>query len=361
MSQTIIEPRLLKDMMNEEDVMMVMDILGIQYKHVQGKLVSTCPDPKHNDRKPSWDINVTKGKKFCIHSCFSCGYSGDIISLIQDRLKHESRLESLKFLSGLMKNKLTEEFMYQRNLNQKMKFFEIRIKKKVKIDLPNEFELVQEGDAYYKYLQKSRRLSDSIIEKAEIGKCMIGYYGKRVVVPIRFQKKIVFFFARNNDNIRNVDKASRGWYPKYCKSSEVVYPYDWLDFDLDYVILVEGVFDCLRLWSIGYKNVVCMFGNKISNAQAKLLEPFKHIIMIPDADGEIDLDKGEATKGMLMVLHAYEKLRFNHKVEWVHIPKDYDPNDVPENILKLAFKNKTGFHSKKKSRIKVDYSIKKLG
>lgn len=358
----ILDPQMMKELMTVDDVQMILDVLGIKYRRNGIKsLVAKCPNPAHIDKKPSWDINIQKqNKRFCIHSCFSCGFSGDIIGLVETCMGLKNRFQALKFISNLLNKTLTEEFLYERNLMDKKKFFEIRKIKKLKFKMPEEWELVNEDDEYWDYLTGDKRqLTPEIIERAKLGKCETGYYRKRVVAPIYFNKEVVFFFARNNDDIRTVAKDARGWYPKFSKSSYYVYPYDWLDFDLDYVILVEGVFDCLRLWSMGYKNVVCLFGNKISEIQAQLLFPFKTIILVPDADGELDLEGGASTKGMLMVQYAHERLIHEHQVKVVWIPEGNDPGDVPEKDLKKAFQKMTSIFKKPKGHTVVDYSISK--
>lgn len=355
----ILDPQLLKELMTPEDVELVLDVLGKDYKRIKGKLVGKCPNPAHIDRKPSWDINVQKNSgKFCVHSCFSCGYSGDIVGLVKDTLNLDSRLKALKKLNEILNKTLDEEYLYERNLTHRKKFVEIRKSKKLKFSMPTEWEMIQEHDSYCKYLL-SRGITWEIIEKAHIGKCETGYYAKRVVVPIYFNHKPVFFFARNNDKIKTVSKEKRGWYPKHSKSSEYIYPYDWIDFSLDYIIIVEGTFDCLRLWSLGYKNVVCIFGNRIHKTQVDFLKKFKRIILVPDADGELDLKNGESTKGMVMIQTAYEHLIHDAVIEIVNLPRGNDPGDVHPKKLFEAFRNPQKIFKSQKTATEIDYGIKK--
>lgn len=64
-----------------------MDLTGILSKagirpvrSAHGEVFALCPNPKHDDHRPSWSINEQTGK----HHCFSCGYSGSLTSLLLD-------------------------------------------------------------------------------------------------------------------------------------------------------------------------------------------------------------------------------------------------------------------------------------
>jgi DNA primase len=59
------------------DVGKVLAKLGIAYRQQGNELHALCP--AHEDRKPSWSINVATGQ----HHCFSCGWGGGIATLVQ--------------------------------------------------------------------------------------------------------------------------------------------------------------------------------------------------------------------------------------------------------------------------------------
>ena len=56
-----------------------LDELGIDYRVSYDEAQALCPSPDHADRKPSWSINTKTG----IHNCFSCGYKGTFIYLVE--------------------------------------------------------------------------------------------------------------------------------------------------------------------------------------------------------------------------------------------------------------------------------------
>lgn len=54
----------------------VLTELHIDYKLSGDEAVACCP--AHNDRHPSWSLNIRTG----VHHCFSCGFSGSLASLV---------------------------------------------------------------------------------------------------------------------------------------------------------------------------------------------------------------------------------------------------------------------------------------
>lgn len=58
----------------------ILDELGIQYRLSGDEATALCPSPHHEDRSPSWSINIDTG----MHNCFSCGYRGPLVRLVRD-------------------------------------------------------------------------------------------------------------------------------------------------------------------------------------------------------------------------------------------------------------------------------------
>ena len=91
---------------------------------------------------------------------------------------------------------------------------------------------------------------------------LIGYYGdkkKYITIPAPFFSKEAMFF-----NFRQA------------------YDLAWSKFD-GMVIVVEGIFDCLSLRSIGLPCIATM-GATVSGVKCELLKLFKKVVAIPDAD-----------------------------------------------------------------------------
>lgn len=91
---------------------------------------------------------------------------------------------------------------------------------------------------------------------------LIGYYNdykKYITVPSPFFSKSVQFF--------NFKQA---------------YELSWKEYG-GFVILVEGIFDCLSLRSIGLPAIATM-GSNVTKAKSELLKLFKKVLGIPDDD-----------------------------------------------------------------------------
>ena len=83
--------------------------------------------------------------------------------------------------------------------------------------------------------------------------------------------------------------------PQKVSVSEILFPLDKVK-NTNHIILVEGLFDMLNMWQLGYKNCMCIFG--ATNFNRKKLELVERIgvirvdiMMDPDAPGQMAADK----------------------------------------------------------------------
>lgn len=60
------------------DVGLALDDLGIDYVIRGDEAVGLCPNPDHDDRSPSWSVNLSSG----LSHCFSCGWGGSFVKLV---------------------------------------------------------------------------------------------------------------------------------------------------------------------------------------------------------------------------------------------------------------------------------------
>jgi DNA primase len=67
-----------------------LDELGISYRMAGDECTGICPSPDHDDRKPSWSVNVETGT----HNCFSCDFQGNFVHLVENYLGID-RLEAV--------------------------------------------------------------------------------------------------------------------------------------------------------------------------------------------------------------------------------------------------------------------------
>ena len=68
------------------DVGRLLESLGIEARKRHDEWFALCPDPDHDDRRPTtWRI-VDSGERAGLHHCWSCGYRGDAVTLTRDVL-----------------------------------------------------------------------------------------------------------------------------------------------------------------------------------------------------------------------------------------------------------------------------------
>lgn len=388
----------IKSIKNMIDMVELLEALGLKNK--QGKKFgkefwSLCPNPKHKDSSPSWSINIDPDSdRFGTHNCFSCGYAGNFVTLTKDRLSHSTgkivtNEEALEFIVELFTlNSIDEDALYNLILEEREQLYEDEIEDaEIKVhamSLPEEFELIQPKDKiYYNYMVRSnleggRGINKELLKVYNIGYCKSGLYANRIIIPFYQKGELLSFVARSvfptiktvkkdgeeykicpkcgkKNDFRNyectkcehdigsyVSKKQRSRYPKGSKMEIMMWSIDNLDYSLDYVILVEGAMDKLKLESFGYKNVICLFGNKISDHQVELLieidEQIKkltnkklRIFLFPDAD-----DGGD-----ILIGFADTKIKYLFQVFVVELPfiddNPLDPGNATEKQIKVAF------------------------
>lgn len=375
-----------------------------QTKQYGDELWSLCPNVDHIDGSPSWSININpENDRFGTHNCFSCGFKGNFLTLTAYKLMHVtgkevSTQQAAEFITNLFTLNLDEDSIYDLVLEEREQILEnsgsSEEKRLTDSTLPEEFELIpmDKANDYYSYLSRpliegGRGLSYDLMDKYKIGYCDGGLYHHRIIIPFYQEKRLISFLARSIlptmeskkkdgkefvrcpeckklnpygykecmrcelDLKQFVVKKERARYPKGSTMELMLWPYDSLDFELDYVILVEGAMDKLRLEKLGYKNVLCVFGNKVSDYQVNLL--LKHqerigkplrVFVFPDAD--------DGGKHFLDVATAKMKYAFDcHAILLPWQPDNWlDPGSATSKQIRIAI-NKSEKLYKVHSRI----------
>ena len=348
-----------------------------------------CPHPEHNDGSPSWSINIDpEDDNFGTHNCFSCGYKGNFITLTKDKLSHTTgkildNKQAADFIIDLFTlNSVDEDTIYNLILEEREQILdEVEEEKGPKpSELPEEFELItKQTKKYFNYMTKpisdgGRGIKEELIYKYKIGFADEGKYHDRIIIPFIQKGELISFLARSilptvNSKKKNgkeyivcpecgklspfghqecikcdydlskfVVKKQRARYPKGSTMEYMLWGIDELDSELDYVIPVEGAMDKLRLESLGYKNVLCLFGNKISDFQVELLKEHQskiskklRVFLFPDAD----------EGGDTLIEFANMKLKYEFPAWVVELPwqpEDWlDPGSATPKQIRKAF------------------------
>ena len=114
---------------------------------------------------------------------------------------------------------------------------------------------------------------------------------------------------------------------------KILYNYDNIKKGQDILIIVEGVFDCIRVKSI-FSNVIATLGTEVTSHQIELLveKKAKNYYIMFDADVHITTTKKKAKK-----LADYLSAFGISKV--VELPFGKDPADLKEQEIKEILNN----------------------
>ena len=151
----------------------------------------------------------------------------------------------------------------------------------------------------------------------------------RFIIPVRdIQNNIVAFIGYYPDYKKYITTPSP-FFSKECLFFNMgdAYRRSYSEYD-GMVILVEGIFDCLSLASIGLPAIATM-GSDVSRMKGELLKVFKKVIYVPDNDrvGRRALNRKDKAKGWKVPSTAIG-VRLKGQVTM----QDADGNDV---VLKV--------------------------
>ena len=178
-------------------------------------LLIKCLNPEHEDNNPSMRINSTTGDSHC----FACGHSVNIY-------RH----------FGIQLNKVnTKVFKLLAKLDKR---------RNPSIELP-------EGNT--PITARYRDISIETLKHFEAFHNML-YFKDKICIPIRgFDGNIKCFITRDMYS----DESRYMIYPK--GSRPVIFPVKPL-ISQKTLVVVEGIFDVLKAYDAGMKNVICTFG-----------------------------------------------------------------------------------------------------
>ena len=267
----------------------------------KGELIYYCPFCNHHKQK--FDVNIATGKWHC-WVCDAKG--GSIFTLI-------------KKIGGSKEYYSQANEIYQNSTFKKNKGVENKI-----VALPEEFEtLCGEADSIAfnqakKYLSK-RNVHEHDIIRYNIGYCIDGNYGGRVIVPSYDSDGILNYFV------------GRSFYNSPLKYKNPPISKNTIIFDLYInwkmpIILCEGVFDAIAI----KRNAIPLLGKTV---QDKLLE---NIITnrISDVTVCLDSDAIETSNKVCSRL-----MNYGINVSKVTI-KGGDPADIGYKNMMSEIKNK---------------------
>jgi len=208
-------------------------------------------------------INPSKG----LFHCWKCGEKGNLVKIVA-KIKNVSFIESKEIIRPTSelrqvleeRSKIIEEPIVIQNKDFKLPLHTYRFRKD-KTDLWQETAFL--------FLRQKYGLTWNDVEQADLRYCVYGKWKNSIIIPVYKDKKLINFLGRC------WDKNSKVRYNN-CPNEEAVlnihrtlYNIDSIKIGQDLIILVEGVFDCIK---VGLDIAVASFGTEVSQEQKNLLE-----------------------------------------------------------------------------------------
>ncbi len=297
--------------------------------------------PFHEDSNPSMSVSTEKQ----LFKCFSCGAGGNAITFVMN-IENISFKEALSRVGKTVGIEIAGNSAYSK-INDN--YFNIYL------DATKYFSYTlfhtKDGEKYLNYLEK-RGFSTSLVEHFKLGvsnnKLVAILNNKYSTEDVNksnlvnnsnnliFRNRLIFPISDTNGNVvgysgRVIDNTT----PKYLNSSESSYfkksyiLYNFFEAKQDImksksIVICEGFFDVIRLYSIGVKNVVATMGTAFTSYHAKLISEVASKVYL-------SMDGDEA--GIKSCALIYELLKkYNLKVYMVALDED----DPDEYILKYG-------------------------
>src|SRR5919204_4606050 len=241
-----------------------------------------------------------------IFHCFSCGAGGgvlDFVAVMEGCTLREAalRLQRETFLTG-------EPAAAGSGEKQ-------RVTKKTTPPTPLRFTL-HRIDSTHPYLT-ARGIDRSTAEEFGVGLYSgPGIFGGRLVIPIHDQQGLLVAYCG-----RALDHSQpRYRFPPGFAKSEILFNFHRAALaEKPAVVVVEGFFDCLKLYQAGVRSVVALMGSALYESQQRLLlGRFQRIILMLDGDAA----------GRRATTQITARLRPHCCVQVIDLPPDTQPDQM---------------------------------
>lgn len=192
------------------------------------------------------------------------------------------------------------------------------------VALPTGF-LTDGGVGIVREYFRFRHLSPEWIRPLGVGYCLTGPYHHRVIVPVYTEGQLRTFVARTWVS----EERKKVLMPKGSQAARALFGYDGLPQPTEEVILVEGVWDAMKLWEQGLTGAVATLGAHITELQRALLKQrgVKRVILLRDGD--------EAGR-KAMAKEAQELAAAMLEVSVALLPEGTDPGSATVKQIKKA-------------------------
>lgn len=299
------------------DIESLLPELGIKKaKRTSTEIIACCPF--HNDKHPSWSINIDQDSdRWGLFHCFVC-QSGNVISLVKN-VFGITYVEALKYLEDFAGIQDVENLAFDATIDRR-----VREENKNTTDILSNIEIsfpgVRSNNEAYDWLINTRKVKEYQISDRDI-RLGTGQYSGKVIFPIKNQYGIVSFYARTYTN----QKQRELYYTGKGTIKNSLYGYERSDYLVNWCYLVEGCIDSLstevvlkEMYNDGrYNNVFAVLGPILHGGQVELLKYWDNIVLIPDMKGNAE-----------SIVPTAKKLLQNKNLYIVECYKGEDPDSM---------------------------------
>ncbi len=312
------------------DVEKVFSHYGIQYKGAGARNIRSKTFCHGGDNPTGLVFNTEEKVGYCHTHCGGM----DIISLVQ-HVEDCSFPEAIQVLSEIFDIEVTDAKITRENLGFSSEKV-IKAMKRLSEKRKEKIQPYQLSDMEFSKIKSFRGYDEETMKHFKILLCTKGELADRVVCPLYdLDGTLVGMTGRTT---KEVDKRDN---PKWMHIPKTGLKMGWFMpllvnnrkhiVEKDEVIVVEGVFDCAKLYQAGIKNTVSPIGTYFSEQQAHLCA--RHatkMVLAMDAD-----DGGK--EGMKRIITNFGHL-FDMFV--MQFPLGKDADDCTFEELETAYQNK---------------------
>jgi len=266
-----------KDIKSQVSIEVVLDHYGVlgTLKRKGNNLVGPCPIHKGTNQT-QFHVSLTKNNFNCFGDCHAGGNVIDLVVMMEGMDKES--MEDVRKAALMMQewfgieekrpSKAETETVAEEE--QRVREEPAKEKKEELINPPLKFAL-KNLDLNHPYLIE-RGLTKETIETFGAGYCTKGIMAGRIAIPIHNENgELVAYIGRWPGE--PPESEPRYKMPSGFHKSLVVFNLHRVR-DLAKekgLIVVEGFFDCMRVWQAGFQNVVALMGSSLSDEQERLI------------------------------------------------------------------------------------------
>ncbi len=284
------------------DLVELLNKRGIPHRKTNNpnEILIGCTSGLHNDRSPSLSFNLEKN----IFNCWSCGFRGGAI----------------KFLQSIGETEIID-------FDSKQPYRIKKLKEKIQTKIEtNDLKLPEDRRMF---LESFRGISSETYREFQAFTTNELGLTDYLCIPVYQHGKLKFIEGRLLRDLANQPKYYRR--PQKAVVSDCLFPIDKIK-NTSYVILVEGIFDMINMWQLGYKNTLCIFGTtNFSKKKLVMLDNLGitrvDIMMDSDVPGQ---KAAEKIAELLDSRNIYSRI--------ITLPSGIDPGELTKDMAERVLK-----------------------